>query len=128
MSEQVAKTGKAIAVLLIIMMILRINSYFMISENATITRVFKTGLQDACLTGTSILCWSCFGMIPKAQDPSLFTKTFSHSFFYIHVSSSLDLHPSLWSSDQAWSALQIAMDIECVVFVIWYWKAFSDFQ
>ena len=54
MSEQLQKTGQIIIIWLVVVMILRINSYFMISESAAVTRVFKTGFRGA-LTGICFL-------------------------------------------------------------------------
>jgi len=124
MNETVAKTGKAIVVLLIVLMILRINSYFMISENATITRIFKTGLRSL-LTGISILL-VIYWNDPKRPTQFVYKNILALFFYIMYLF--LGFSSILWSSDQAWSALQIAMDIECIVFVIWYWKAFLIFN
>ncbi|MEO1213883.1 MAG: O-antigen ligase family protein [Bacteroidota bacterium] len=124
MNQKVEKTGQAIAVLLIVLMILRINSYFMISENATITRVFKTGLR-CLLTGVSILLVILWND-PKRPTRFVYKNILALFFYLMYLF--IGFASILWSSDQAWSALQIAMDIECVVFVIWYWKALLIFN
>ena len=120
MDKQLEKTGNAIIFLLILMMLLRINSYFMISENATITRAFKTGLR-CMLTGLS--WYLCIRWNDKRSPTEFAYKNILSIGFYI-LYLLFGFASILWSSDQFWSGLQVAMDFECVFFVLYYWKAY----
>lgn len=91
----------------------------MISENATITRVFKTGLRSM-LSGISFLLYYKFN---QGNSPARFEykNILALGLYYGYLF--LGFASWLWTTDLAWSMLQVAMDIECVVFVWFYWKA-----
>lgn len=123
-NSAIQKSGQTLIVLFIIIMILRINSYFMISDNPTITRIFKTGLRCA-LTGVSIVLLMGIGKNGRATRfhyQNLFAFFFYLCYLFAGFAS------LLWSSDVGWSALQIAMDLECVFFVLYYYKAYLSFN
>ncbi|WNJ19313.1 O-antigen ligase family protein [Pontibacter sp. G13] len=118
--EQVQKTGSGLITLFIIFIFLRINSYFMISESAAVTRIFKTGLRSL-LTGVFFL------MCRKFDDPRNPTQFEYRNIlgFALYIQYLfLGFASIMWSSDRAWSALQVAMDVECVVFVFFAWRSF----
>ena len=120
----IEKSGQALIVLFVIVMILRINTYFMVSENPTITRIFKTGLR-VTLTGISFLILR--SILQNGVQTRFAWKNLLAYFFYI-LYLFLGFASLLWSSDPGWSGLQIAMDVECVVFVLYYWKALLAFN
>lgn len=120
----VEKSGQALFVLFIIVMILRINTYFMVSENPTITRIFKTGLRTA-LTGASFLMLRSIvqnGVQTRFKWENILAFLIYLLYLFLGFAS------LLWSSDPGWSGLQIAMDLECVFFVLYYWKALLAFN
>lgn len=118
--KQVEQTGQALIVFFVVVMLLRINTYFMISENATITRVFKTGLRMA-LTGTMLL--ACRRLDTPNRPTRFQYQSILALVLYVFYLL-LGVASLLWSTDRGWSALQLAMDFECVFFVFFYWKAF----
>ena len=123
-NEWIEKSGNGLIFLFIFIMILRINSYFMISESAAVTRVFKTGTR-VLLTGISLLV---FMRINDKDRPTEFAyKNILGLTLYIGYLF-LGFASVLWSSDRFWSGLQLAMDLECVFFVMYYWKAFLTFK
>ncbi|MEL6593974.1 MAG: O-antigen ligase family protein [Bacteroidota bacterium] len=122
--QLIEKSGQALFVLFIVVMILRINTYFMVSENPTITRIFKTGLRVA-LTGTSFLMLRSItrnGVNTRFEWKNILAFLIYILYLFVGFAS------LLWSSDPGWSGLQIAMDVECVFFVLYYWKALIAFN
>ncbi|MEO0471798.1 MAG: O-antigen ligase family protein [Bacteroidota bacterium] len=126
MSEKaIEKTGQGLVILFIVIMFLRINSYFMVSESPAITRIFKTGLRSL-LTGISFL------MVIRMQQNSPFPTKFAYRnilafLFYLNYLF-LGIASVMWSTDSGWSMLQLAMDFECVFFVLFYWQAYLVFR
>jgi exopolysaccharide production protein ExoQ len=120
MNPKIKHVSKALLSILVIILILRIASYFMISESATITRIFKVGVR-VMLSG---LCWMMYRMM-RAQRPGLhyFYRQMPALFFYM-MYLLLGFASLLWTSSAPYSALQLIMDIECVVFCYYYWKIY----
>ncbi|MEM7657087.1 MAG: hypothetical protein AAF399_13215, partial [Bacteroidota bacterium] len=68
MQKELKQVGTGLVWFLVIVMILRITSYFMISESAAVTRVFKTGLRSA-LTG---ICFLTDRHVNQGERPTRF--------------------------------------------------------
>ncbi|MEL6670634.1 MAG: O-antigen ligase family protein [Bacteroidota bacterium] len=124
MGERVKHTGKALATFFVVLMILRIFSYFMISENPTITRIFKTGLRVA-LTGISFLILM---RINSYKHPTRFAYYNLLAFGFYVMYLFVGFASLLWTTELGWSALQLGMASECVFFVWFYWQAFLTFN
>lgn len=124
MSEQAQKTGQILITWMVIVMILRINSYFMISESAAVTRVFKTGLRGA-LTG---ICFLWYRNLNNSDEPTRFVvrNVLGLGLYLGYLL--LGVASVMWSSDRFWSTLQLAMDFECVFFVWFFMKVLLIFN
>lgn len=120
MNSEIKKVSGYMLSILVIVLILRISSYFMISESATITRIFKAGVR-VILTAwvwwmyRNLRAWVGGGSYYYQQLPSLF-------FYLMYLL--LGFASLLWTSSMSYSSLQLIMDIECVVFCYYYWKLY----
>ena len=103
--------------LLVTMMILRIVSYFMVSESAAVTRVFKVFLR-ILLTGIAYLLYRR----SMAAFPYRFAYFNVLAWFFYLLYLLLGIASLMWSSSVSYSSLQLVMDLECLAFVYWYWK------
>ena len=108
------KTYQWILVLLVIVMALRIVSYFtLFPESVGLTRGLKTGMRFF-LTGFSILFW--FRL--RIQHPTItfsYDNRLSGIFYGFYVL--LSVASVLWSTDVMFTLLQLAMLFESIVFV-----------
>lgn len=120
MNSEIKKIGGYMLSILVIIMILRISSYFMISESATITRIFKVGVR------VILTAWVWF-MYRKArtrlESGSYYYQQLPALFFYL-MYLLMGFASLLWTSSLSYTALQLIMDIECVVFCYYYWKLY----
>lgn len=104
--------------LLVLIMALRIVSYFMLSESVMITRGIKVGLRVVL---TAWCAW--LYLTARKQSPHISFKTVAGLPLYGYLTYlSLGVASLLWSSSVGYSALQLIMDIECVIFVHYFWK------
>ncbi|RMG22786.1 MAG: O-antigen ligase domain-containing protein [Bacteroidetes bacterium] len=115
---ELKKTGKGLIVFLMVVMILRITSYFTVHDSAAVTQVFKTFLR-VLLTGC---CFLLYRYLDGQSRPVQFTYKNVPSLFLYCMYLFLGFASLLWTSDLRYSSLQLAMDVECVFFVFYYWK------
>lgn len=123
--EQLDRAGRWFLWMLMIMMILRICSYFTLFPSSIgLTRVVKIGLRFA-LTGISGLLYLQY----KSENPF-------HKFSF-KMATPLGLYVAylalgvvslLWSTGVGFSALQLAMTIESMVFVYMYFQLLLLFE
>lgn len=99
-------------------MTLRIVSYFMLSESVMITRGIKVGLR------VILSCYCAWIYLrERKKQPNTGFKTVAGLPIYLYLAYlTLGICSLLWSSAAGYSALQLIMDIECVIFVHYYWK------
>ena len=112
--------GKGILTFLVAVLVLRIVSYFMISESATITRIFKVGVR-IMLTGG---CWAVYRWVRAGKTGIRFSYKNLPALFFYMMYLLLGFASLLWTSSLPYSALQWIMDLECVVFCYYFWKLF----
>lgn len=103
---------------MVLIVLLRILSYFMISESVVITRVFKVGLRIV-LSGA---CAWYYLRERKKQSTKGFRVMAGLPIFLYLAYLMLGISSLLWSSKIGYSALQLIMDIETVIFVHYFWK------
>ncbi|RMG67777.1 MAG: O-antigen ligase domain-containing protein [Bacteroidetes bacterium] len=115
--KQVERVTGWLLGILITMMILRIVSYFMVSESAAVTRVFKVFLR-ILLTGIAYLLYR--REMGRRAYPFAYFNVLAWFFYVLYLL--LGIASLMWSSSAPYSALQLVMDVECVAFVYWYWK------
>ncbi|MFK7969979.1 MAG: O-antigen ligase family protein [Bacteroidia bacterium] len=107
-----------IVAILVIIMTLRIVSYFMLSESVMITRSIKIGLRIIL----SAYCVLLYLKERKFQSSTGFKTVAGLPIFFYLAYLALGISSLLWSSAAGYSALQLIMDIECVIFVHYFWK------
>ncbi len=116
--EATKKTYKWLLVLLIVIMALRISSYFTLFPNSIgLTRVVKVGMRFL-LTGF------CFVMVmsmrKKLKDFSFAYENHLSGLFYLAYAL-LGIASIIWSTDVMFTVLQLMMLLESICFVITFY-------
>lgn len=109
------------AVLLFVILTLRITSYFMISDSAFITQVFKAGIRFSMTAMTASL------LLIQSRKPAYrfsFSQPLPVLFYMVYLFTGLS--SLLWTSSFNDSALQLTMDAETFVFAFLYIKLWME--
>ena len=117
--NKIATSGTA--TLLVFILILRITSYFMLSESVLITQIFKVGLRFFVTSLVGVL------FLIQYRKPNLrlaFTEPLPVLFYLAYLF--LGLSSLLWTSSFNDSALQLLMDVEGFVFAFLFIKVWME--
>jgi hypothetical protein len=106
------------AALLTVILLLRISSYFMISEEVAVTQFFKTGLRLAL----TFICGILFLRHHKNVLPFKHVNWLPVAGYITYLA--LGASSLLWSTGFHDSLLQLAMDVETFVFVFFFMQVF----
>lgn len=108
--------GKNMLLWFTVIMIVRITSYFMLSESAAITQVFKIGFRFL-VTGISFVMLRNF-LIQHKSHTLKYPYPLAIIFYLAYLL--LGMFSLIWTSKISDSLLQLLMDIECLAFSILY--------
>lgn len=111
-------TGNGIATLLVFILILRIISYFMLSDSVFITQLIKVSLRFLV---SGLLVIILLQQQSKAKQLLTFTNPLPVLFYLGYLF--LGLCSLLWTSSFRDSTLQLMMDVEGLVFAFLFIKA-----
>lgn len=109
--------------LLVVILAVRISTYFMISESVAITRGYKVGVRliFTYLTWAYLKSFTKNKLGIKVEYLHVFSPLLYILYLWLGVAS------LAWTSDLGVSILQLIMDIECVVFNFLFWKLYLSY-
>jgi len=121
---KIAGKGGWIVAIFIAILMLRISSYFTMTDSLAIARVIKLGTR-LMLTGFCTLWW--FSLKTKVGAPAIKGNNFMSLGFYMAYLL-LGIFSLLWTSSVSTSLLQLSMTIESLFFVfifyqLWLYKS-----
>lgn len=113
--------GKSLLFWLTVIMIIRITSYFMLSESVIITQAFKIGLRFFVSAVSFIMLRQLF-----VRDKSIsFSFTYPLPLLLYVAYLVLGMFSMLWTTGMADTLLQLLMDVECFIFCIFYFHSLA---
>lgn len=119
-TQRIHSSAKGVAALLVIILILRIVSYFMLSESVFITQALKVIIRFF-VTGLLVILLILQHQQSKGGPLLTFTNPLPVLFYLGYLF--LGLCSLLWTSSFSDSTLQLMMDVEGLVFAFLFIKA-----
>jgi len=108
---------------LIVLLVIRITSYFMLSESVPVTQLLKVTMRLLVTGASFIILWRLF-----QKNTLTFAFEYPLAIFFYLCYLGLGLASLLWTSGFADSLLQLLMDIETLVFCLIFMGIISAYN
>ncbi|MEM6262697.1 MAG: O-antigen ligase family protein [Bacteroidota bacterium] len=118
------RISNGIIFLFTVIMFFRIVTYFELVEEKSISAVIKAGTRFLW-TGVSYLLYR-YLRVQGNGFRFYYRSILSMNFYFLYLL--LGLWSFIWSTNVPYSAKQWAMDLECVAFVFFFWKAYLAYN